>query len=618
VGGLGTLRAVLELQDVSLFVGRGERIQPILSDVCARLPKRHLAAIIGPSGCGKSTLLKTIAGIVEGEEEGAIFWESRDLTRHDFAPSEIGYVPQFSIAHDELTASESVETAVRLRMRGIRGGELRVLVEGTLHEVGLRDLADRRVGVLSGGQKRRLALAMEIASAPSLLLCDEVTSGLDAQAEDEIFRLLDALARRDRLVLLVTHSLRHLELCDSVMVLTGGALAYHGPPGQLAHYFSIDNLEDLYARLDDRPATDWDRSWRKHSQAYASEMLAMAAADDGTPNEEFAPPLLPVAADELAGELADESDEAVRKALGAIPEFADLAPPRESATISVPGAASQFVTLVGRRFRIFARSRGQLLLQLGLILGFPILVAIFAWNGLPEIRNLSVGRDLDVARQFTESLEFLKQSSKVGSLVSGIVMFQVILLTLMGANNAGREIAAERLIFEKEKLSGLRASSYVASKAVFLAVLVAAQSLWMGLFVHFVCQFPGSLGAQLLFLLLVNAAMTSICLGISSWMATAEQASLVSIYLVGFQLPLSGAVLALPSLIGSAVRPFISAYWSWSGVLQTLRDERTYDIVVTVVQTGLSPAALCIWVLSAHVVAGLFLAWCGCRVGRMR
>jgi hypothetical protein len=139
----------------------------------------------------------------------------------------------------------------------------------------------------------------------------------------------------------------------------------------------------------------------------------------------------------------------------------------------------------------------------------------------------------------------------------------------------------------------------------------------MGLFVHFVCGFPGDLGAQLVFLTLVNAAMTSVCLAISSWMGSAEQASLVSIYFVGFQLPLSGAVLALPDWIGNAVRPFISAYWSWSGVLQTLRGERYYEIVQMVVQTALSPALLCLWVLAAHVVFGLLAAWAGARAARM-
>lgn len=590
---------VLELQDVSLFVGRGEDVQAILGDVSLKLPRNHFAAIIGPSGCGKSTLLKAIAGIAPGREEGSIYWNERNLVEHDFAPTEIGYVPQFGIAHEELTAGECVETAIRLRVRGTRGESLHALAERTLDEVGLLEFGDRPVSVLSGGQRRRLALAMEIASAPAILLCDEVTSGLDAQAEDEIVHVLHALAAHDRLVLSVTHSLRHLDLYDSIMVLHRGVLAYHGGPQDLMHYFRIERLEDLYSRLEEREPADWAASWKKHSAAYTGDLYQAALAEviavPPDPGNE------PFATFEDVESADNEST----------PSKEDREPPK------LPGAVSQFFTLLHRRFRIFSRSRGQLLLQAGLILGFPILVAIFAWNGLPEVRNLSVGLDLNVVQQLSEASEFLKQASKVGSLVSGVVMFQVILLTLMGANNSGREIAAERLIFEKEKLSGLRPSSYIASKAFFLLLLVAAQSLWMGLFVHFVCGFPGTLSEQLFFLVMVNAAMTSLCLGISAWMGSAEQASLVSIYLVGFQLPLSGAVLALPDWIGTAVRPFISAYWSWSGVLQTLRVERYYDIVKMVAQTQLSLAPLCAWMLASHVMLGLFLAWAGVRSNRI-
>ena len=153
----------------------------------------------------------------------------------------------------------------------------------------------------------------------------------------------------------------------------------------------------------------------------------------------------------------------------------------------------------------------------------------------------------------------------------------------------------------------------VGSKAAFLMLLIAAQSVWMGLFVHHICSFPGNLWVQLAFLLLVNTAMTSICLAISSNLKSAEQASLVSIYLVGFQLPLSGAVLALPDLLGNIVRPFISAYWSWSGILETLKHERYYDIVQSVVQSPLSPAAVCIFVLCMHTGVGLIAAWVGCE-----
>jgi ABC-type multidrug transport system ATPase subunit len=588
---------MLELKDVSLFVDGAEGTQALLSDIQASFPKGHFTAIIGPSGCGKSTLLKTIAGIADGEEEGNVLWNGRNLEDADFEPHEIGYVPQFSIAHEELTVEESVSYAMQLRLKQLKGKSLREAVFQTLDEVGLKDFSDRRVRVLSGGQRRRLSLAMEIASKPSVLLCDEVTSGLDPQSEDEIVLLLRDLSRhQDRLVLSVTHSLQHLDLYDSVVVLYEGELAYHGPPEALAHYFRVEDASQLYKQLEIRKAVEWRKSWKKHRHHFElnlNEISEAATLEIDFESREEAP-------ETTKKDPVEETKESDQVATEAPESF-------------TPGAMSQWLTLLGRRIKIFFRNPAQLWLQLGLIFGFPFLVAVFAWNGLPNVRNLSMGLDQDFVQQAVEAKEFVVQATSVGSLVSGIVMFQVILLTLMGANNSGREIASERLIFEKEKLAGLRPGSYVASKATFILLLVTLQSVWMGLFVHFICDFPGPILAQLVFLWLANAAMSMICLALSSWLATAEQSSLASIYLVGFQLPLSGAVLALPEWIGLLTRPFIAAYWSWSGILQTLRGERYYDIVQMVSQTVLSPAALSLWVLTFHVIIGIFLTWLGCK-----
>src|SRR5687767_4141072 len=176
---------MLELQEVSLQLGNAPDDQLLLSEVSVRFPKKHFAAILGPSGCGKSTLLKVIAGLRE-PTEGHIRWEGRDLSVDgDLEPHEIGYVPQFSIAYDLLTVWESVEDAFRLRVSGFDRDAQEERIHKILRDVGLDEIADRRVGVLSGGQKRRLALALEMVSSPRLLLCDEVTSGLDPKAEDE-------------------------------------------------------------------------------------------------------------------------------------------------------------------------------------------------------------------------------------------------------------------------------------------------------------------------------------------------------------------------------------------------------------------------------------------------
>jgi ABC-type multidrug transport system ATPase subunit len=555
---------MLEIKDASLESGK----RLLLTNVSARYPLQHFGAIIGPSGCGKTTLLKFIAGIAPGKERGEVHWNGVSLNAQDFDPSEIAYVPQFAIGQEELTVRETVRFSLRLRVRGSRAADSLGRVEQLLEEVGLGEIANQRVRTLSGGQRRRLALAVELTSRPEILLCDEVTSGLDPQAESEIVHLLSNQAQTyGRLVLTVTHSLAQLEHYDSVLVLVRGRSAYHGHPSLLCHYFGVEKPEDLYGRLASRPAEEWATIWENHREEYAPATSSPGSLE-GRPNTKRA---------------------------------------------RLPGAASQFSTLLARRSLVFARSLPQIFLQAGLILGFPLVVTLFALDGLPAVENLSMGLEQDVLKRLDETKEFLTHSSKVGSIVSGIAMFQVILLTLMGANNSGREIAAERPIFEKEKLSGLRPSAYIASKAVFLSLFVIVQSVWMGIFVHYACRFPGDVQAQISFLLLVNTAITSICLGISSWMNSAEQASLVSIYLVGFQLPLSGAVLALPDALGPLIRPLISAYWSWSGILETLRHEQYYDIVQSVAQSPLSAAPMCVLVLVIHGVLGLTAAWAGCE-----
>jgi ABC-type multidrug transport system ATPase subunit len=570
----------------------------LLREISAHFPRGHLCAIVGPSGAGKSSLLKVIAGIRE-PEEGTVHWEGRDLaSERDLDPHEIGYVPQFGIAFDLLTVAETMDTALRLRVGGLDREARRQRALEILRDTGLEEIADRRTGVLSGGQKRRLALAIEIASRPVLLLCDEVTSGLDARSEDEIVALLGSLAHDGpgRTVLSVTHSLRHLELHDSIAVLYEGRLVYHGAPELLPHYFSIPGPEHLFDCLQLRPADAWAASWRKHRpNYYASLADAETVVAPATEEPIASPPVEETFATDLR--LAEP-------------------PEQEEAGFRAPSWFTQFNVLLTRQRRLLVRDTGQLLLQLALLFGFPCLVVVFAWDGLPQIANLAGPPAQSAIEQLMQDTSFMLQAVRVGGLVSGLVMFQVILLTLMGSNNSAREIAGQRAIFEKEKFAGLRTSAFIASKSVYLASLLALQSVWMGLFVNTVCHFPGDLLTQIGSLFAVNAAMTSICLGISAQARTADHASLASVYLVGFQLPLSGAVLALPHAIGWMTRPFIAAYWGWSAYLETMRDTRFYDVVQMTSRTELTAYAVCIWVLLAHVLVGLFLAYFGARESR--
>jgi hypothetical protein len=231
---------------------------------------------------------------------------------------------------------------------------------------------------------------------------------------------------------------------------------------------------------------------------------------------------------------------------------------------------------------------------------------------------MAMSSDTGVVEQLRDSLAFTIQSSRVGTLVSGLAMFQVILLALMGSNNSAREVIGERPIFEKEKLAGLRTGSALFGMGFFLTLLVLAQSIWMTLFVRAVCQFPGNLFDQFLPFLFLTGGVTALCLAISSWASSSEQASLGSLYLVGFQLPLSGAILALPDFLGTLTRPFISAYWAWSCYLQTLRDTRFYDLVRFITETPLAGSTVSLWILLVHVGLGGVLAYFGMRRSQWR
>ncbi len=590
---------MLELKDVSFTIRKDGEEVPLVDRVSIRVPKGHFMAIVGPSGCGKTTLLKTIAGL-NPESGGALFWDERNLSEDgDFSPSEIGYVPQFSIAYEPLTVDESVEAATRLRVRCRDTVELDNRIDRVLEETGLSPISDRQVKVLSGGQKRRLGLAMELVSDPKILLCDEVTSGLDPRSEREIVRLLHDLSRKDgRIVLSVTHSLSHLELYDSILVLHEGRLAFHGPPEQLTHYFSVPDTEEVYPRLATQPSERWHASWQKHSVSY-QKMLErnrerlVASGVLQIPAAELAPP---------AAKGAKAGDTPATPTAPGAPE-----------TLRLPGFVSQFATLLSRRWRIFFRDRGQVFLQLAILICFPLLVILFSDKASEPIRRYSDTRQGNIAAEIQEQQSVRSDQAKVGSAVSGIIMFQVVLLSLMGSNNSAREIAGERPIYEKEKFGGLRPSAYLASKVAFLACLVITQSLWMAFFVNLFGAFRGDFIQHAGFLLLVNAAMTAICLAISALMRTAEQASLLSIYLVGFQLPLSGAVLALPEKVEVFTRPFISAYWGWSGSVEALQTQ-VHDAVKAVIDTGLSAQNGCLFALSAHIAVALIAAWAGaCR-----
>ncbi|HEY7454365.1 MAG TPA: FHA domain-containing protein [Thermoleophilaceae bacterium] len=215
----------------------------------------ELVAIIGESGAGKSTLLKLLAG-VDDPSEGAVTVNGEPLRAR---LTDVGYVPQDEIVHGLLTVREALDYAARLRLPDDAAEhELSAAVERVLAELALAEHADTRIAALSGGQRRRAAVASELLGRPGLLFLDEPTTGMDPGLETKMMELFRTLADHARGVALVTHATKNLALCDRVVVMArGGRLAFDGPPAEALAFFEVADYDGIYTALDEAPADRW-------------------------------------------------------------------------------------------------------------------------------------------------------------------------------------------------------------------------------------------------------------------------------------------------------------------------------------------------------------------------
>ncbi len=558
---------------------------PILNHVSVAFQPRAMNALIGPSGCGKTTLVKAMLGLAPVEAGGGVWLGGERISRPEELVGRVGFAPQFSIAQPKLTVEETLRYALELCVAdtSVRAARL----GNVLGVVGLAEHRHKRVESLSGGQLRRLGLGLELTVDPPTLICDEVTSGLDPISENQILELLRGLAeRRGKTIVCIIHNLAKLSGFEWITVVYAGEVVFQGRYEALQGYFAITDPLHLYEILNAQPGDYWSRRWREaNGPALAADRERWDTDGAATAGEPPPSPHIPAAA------------------------TGPVAPGR------LPSAAAQFGTLLRRKTRLFMRDHGYLSLMLAITFGFPVMVVIFALSGLPQISSPSLlqpqGASVEAIRA---QLNYAIEAAKTSSLVTGLIMFQVILLTLMGANNAAREIAGERLLYEKERLTGLRPSAYAASKLVFTGLLALFQGVWMTGFVKVICVMPGPWLAQTAILALACLAMTWVCLAFSALMASPEKASTLSIYLVGFQLPLSGVVLALPSYLVWVCRPFINAYWGWAGYLYSMEQTRLYDaFTYTNPNTWVADTAQAGAVLAGHAVIGAAIAWWGCQ-----
>jgi ABC transport system ATP-binding/permease protein len=222
----------------------------LVSDVSFSARPGSLTAIIGPSGAGKSTLAKLVAGALT-PTTGEVRFNGHDLhAEYGSLRHRIGLVPQDDVVHHQLTLEAALRYAAELRLPDATKDQRRQAVCRVLAELELTGHAHTRVDKLSGGQRKRASVALELLTGPSLLILDEPTTGLDPALDRQVMTMLRRLADAGRVVLVVTHCLTYLDVCDQVLFLTpGGKTAYCGPPHDIGAVLGSTDWADLFTQV---------------------------------------------------------------------------------------------------------------------------------------------------------------------------------------------------------------------------------------------------------------------------------------------------------------------------------------------------------------------------------
>ena len=232
-----------------------ENNKTLLDDISLGALPGTLTAVIGPSGAGKSTLARLVAGYTH-PTKGTVAFEGHNVhAEYASLRSRIGMVPQDDVVHGQLTVQQALMYAAELRLPpDTTKADRAQVVARVLEELEMSQHLHTRVDKLSGGQRKRASVALELLTGPSLLILDEPTSGLDPALDRQVMTMLRQLADAGRVVLVVTHSLTYLDVCDQVLLLApGGKTAFSGPPSQIGPTMGTTNWADIFSTVANDP-----------------------------------------------------------------------------------------------------------------------------------------------------------------------------------------------------------------------------------------------------------------------------------------------------------------------------------------------------------------------------
>jgi ABC-type multidrug transport system ATPase subunit len=276
----------LDAFNVVKQVKSGKRL---LNGVSLTIQPGEFVALVGGSGAGKTTLLDALSG-VRAPTSGVVMYNGRNF--YNSLPlyrQSLGYVPQDDIIHTELTVRRTLSYAAKLRLPPDSSeADIKAAVDEVLHALNLTNQADQKVSSLSGGQRKRASIGVELLTRPRIFFLDEPTSGLDPATETQMMRLLRRLAHEGSTIILTTHATKNVRLCDKVVFLAaGGYLAFAGTPARALRYFEAEEFDEIYDRIATEAAPqEWARRFaasEDYKRAVAEQYPATEAATPARP-----------------------------------------------------------------------------------------------------------------------------------------------------------------------------------------------------------------------------------------------------------------------------------------------------------------------------------------------
>ena len=224
----------------------------ILDNISIAIPQRRFVALVGGSGAGKSTLMDALNGL-RPAHKGTVFYNGKDYYQHLAAFStQLGYVPQDDIIHRDLTVERALYYTARMRLPDdFTEEQIHQRIDEVLDDVEMKFRRKLLVSKLSGGQRKRVSIALELLANPSVFFLDEPTSGLDPGLDRKMMFLLRKLADKGHTIILVTHATNNINACDYICFLAqGGRVAYFGPPNEAKAYFGKTDFAEIYSALE--------------------------------------------------------------------------------------------------------------------------------------------------------------------------------------------------------------------------------------------------------------------------------------------------------------------------------------------------------------------------------